>query len=302
MSNKGINDILQYKMSACDNDFFSNMFFHKKVVKDILAYRYSEGEPKWLNHINEGRIYSSNILNKKSFRRIIQFRRGCIHHNFSNNEIVAYYCEKVRNNADCYIFYNNTMCVMGEMVDISNIEFEYINGIKRNENEFFNICISKSMVNLIYDLQKIDQYNEFYVDNKLFFHPVSLYSYKDRELFVKALLLFFIMNGGLNIKQIFHITSLFRCFEASSKTSENILEDIFYNKFNNMQSAFTIICDKICNNEQLRKYLLLDLLYLLEIGRYDCQKNFALKKVIGSIFNENINYIISISEKITKEI
>ncbi len=275
--------MLEYRLSSNDKNYFTNLFTQKRVFLDMLAYRFSKGEPRWLSLIiNEGKLYIREDIEKKFFGAASHFEALCIDLDISEREIIAFYKERVRRNKYCIVTQDGTIFINGERFSPHDIKFDNI-----------NLCISESFKKFLFNFAELYDYSH----NNLFYNPVCRFSYKNREDYYKFLLVFFIEYGkGMTAGQIFHLTDILRCFDISSETALKTANLMFEMKNYDMTRVLEALSKRL--DRELREYLLIDCVYMIGEGGYDCMSAAKLKEKVCALFDESISRALYIEDKI----
>lgn len=285
------NQILQLEMYNHDiGFFFSSDLFESPCVKQLIFSRYTAHRPKKFCEIDEGIIFTSKDN---------RFLEICSSLEVDPKQTLLCYAEKKR---------KTFMAISDEYFVKTNTKpNKYcLRSIMNNKNCFnpsleLGINISETMNCILNELNKlsdkvlikstIDRANEIH-------HPACNTKYSECQLYIKVLSLF-CCEFGLSVEQLFRLIEMSCGFGISSYHLGKLLEyicDVY-------EDTCKELIQSIINSASVteKEVLLTDMLYMVFIGNYDIQTEFAAVESVGELLDANMDSVFMIYDQI-KEI
>ncbi len=260
---------------------------------DIISYipeKYSIGLSKEFKKADNGIVYTtdSDCFDKaqmsKSKNILRHIKKDIEDSGLSVNNVVACYKEKRRNRL-LIVFSSDNKIDERFYCNYSPIEVSD------------SICVSESYRSLITELKTIKSSSE----NFELWHPIINRPYRNRDCYLKAIILFAIHIGGLTAKQIIHISNLTVNLNASEKAVESYMKDLKRENLKTRSSMLSAEIERAEFDETERCALLTDWLYLISIGDYDEKQQYMLKTQAAGLLNIDKNTVYAVYNNIIKE-
>lgn len=252
-----------------------------------VAEKYTLGMSKDFKKADNGVLYTADKAcpdktQNNKFNKIIGKLKGSIESDgFSVEDIIACYKEKLRDRVLVIFSVGNGF--------INRYYFNNVIG------EPAGMCFSDGSRSLIRELASLNMEPSYEI-----FHPLINMSFKKRESYLKASVLFASFMGGLTVKQMIHISNLSVNFNASGQAVEKFLRNI---RCTDLVTRSLLLEDEINNSsfvEIEKNNLLADWLYLVSVGNYDEKQTFLLKERAAKILNIDEDVVFTAYNTISK--
>jgi len=262
MLENNVQFFLQQQMTVNGDDFFSSALIQNRIVQDFLTLRYSVGEPKWLNKINEGRIYGKREIDEKRMALKLKQKKKWRSYEINWDDSILYYKEKKRNRC-CILMRNGDLFFDQGRLSLAALEIDLFKGFCRDGESACDLCISESMRKLCIDIKGLDHY----IFDRSCYNPVKKSSCIERESYLKLLLLFFLPFRGMNRLQIFYFLNLCRNFEMSSKITRDMMETGY--RLSKEEVSYLRKAIGFEFRKEMFEFYFKDLRSMIELGNYD---------------------------------
>ena len=262
-----MNDFLEMSLYNAKIYFFSNSFFEKKVILDLLIGHYID-IPKWKKICNNGFVIVNSPRKSDNW---LEYKEK-----FTGKRMIVSYDGRVK----------------VKKKDVVLLEEEKL--------AYESICRIKEIISLSDEAEKMLLDYLILINHEGYeriFHPMRRENFAQREIVIKILILFCLLCGGMSAGQVIHIANMLQEFEMSSELACLAIE-----KAVQIEEKNQIIVSMVKElSEDAKEYTLRDVIYLFELGNVELEEEEKILQIVRMAFEIDEEKLEKYSCKFRKE-